>query len=222
MSAVPAAARAPAAPAAPISWKKDGWSVSLTLDGELISRADVRSDQSGMDQAFLTLLNTCLKGMTLRQARDHGVQQACLTHGEGRAAPVTGIVMPVNYSATSRAAAQALRTAIDSVSPPDTKNWNFDDNGLSDAWKKQPLEARRARLEALLADFEKDSGLSQAVAITDIDVYDRVFIQFKDDFPVAEKPVMLMRLERNVRKATGERIEFFVSEMKDNNRIRRL
>ena len=49
-----------------------------------------------------------------------------------------------------------------------------------------------------------------------------MFVQFGEDFPVAQKPFILMQLERHVRNATNERIELFVSELKDNNRIRRL
>ncbi len=206
-----------------VSWKGDGWSVSLDLDGELISKAAVQSDNANADAAFLATLNACLKGMTLRQARDHGVQHACLKfYADGKAVPVKGIVMPRNYSATSRDAAQALRSAIDAVQKPDLENWNFDDNGLSDAWRKLPLETRMARLDGLVAEYLKKAGHPDAAEITEIDEYERVFLLFKPEFPIDAKPPLLMQLERYIRNATAERIELFVSELKDNNRTRRL
>jgi hypothetical protein len=191
--------------------------------GDLIAEAIVTTEAPGHDGAFLGVLNDCLKGMTLRQARDHGVQHACLTAAANtKALPVSGIAMPTNYSTTSRAAAKALRAAIDGVLPVDLVNWNFDDNGLSEEWRKLPIETRRAKLDTLIGEFLKQTGQTDAVIVTDIDVHDRVFMQFKPDFPLDDKPVMLMKLERHVRSATGERIELFMSEMKDNNRIRRL
>ncbi len=206
-----------------IDWTGEGWSVNINLSGDLIADAKVSTDEAGFDGVFLGTLNACLKGMTLRQARDHGVQHACLNATAGKKAPpVSGIMMPANYSPTSRAAAKALRAAIDGVLPIDLVNWNFDDNGLSEAWRKLPIETRRAKLEALIGEFLKQSGQNDAVIVTDIDVHDRVFMQFKPDFPLDDKPIMLMKLERYVRSATGERIELFMSEMKDNNRIRRL
>jgi hypothetical protein len=135
---------------------------------------------------------------------------------------VPGIAMPVNHSETSRAAEIALRVAIDSAVPPDPNIWNFDDNDLSPAWRARSIAQRRAQVETLITAYLRDAGCADAAIITDIDAYDRVFIQFKADFPAPAKPVTLMQIERHIRRATGERIELFLSDMKDNNRIRRL
>jgi hypothetical protein len=218
-----AAAKTPTKPPGRVDWTGEGWSVTLVMIRDEIAEAKVSTDMAAHDVAFLGVLNGCLKGMTLRQARDHGVQHACLkAAADQKALPVNGILMPVNFSPTSRAAAKALRAAIDAVMPVDLVHWNFEDNGLSEAWRKLPLETRRAKLNALIGEFLKQTGQPDAVIVTDIDVHDRVFMQFRSDFPLDSKPVLLMSLERHLRSRTGERIELFMSEMKDNNRIRRL
>lgn len=130
--------------------------------------------------------------------------------------------MPVNYSLTSRGAERALRLAADSAISPDPAVWNFDDSGFSAVWSALSEEERRRRIEALVGEFLGKRGLADAAVIAYIDVHHRVFLEFKRDFPPAEKPALLMQVERHVRSGTGERVELFVAEMKDNNRLRRL
>jgi len=202
-------------------WRDKGWSVTLEIKSGVIAAAHVISTDAGADEGFLTALNKAIVGMGLREARDHGVQYAIAAQAGGKPA-VSGIVIPANYSPTSRGAALALRAAIDQTVPPSAKDWNFEDHGLSHGWRAIAKDVRSQRLEGLIKEFLQKAGLPEAAVITDIDQYDRVFLQFQDDFPIAQKPPILMQLERHVRQATGERIELFMAEMKDNNRIRRL
>lgn len=206
-----------------IAWRDDGWTIDLQLNNGVIAKADISSTNAETDNAFLRVLEKSLVGMSPRQARDHGVQYVCAKQeADGVKSKVAGILMPSNYSAASRSAASALRVAIDQAVAPQPDEWNFEDQGLSEAWRAIPKEDRSRKLEGLIKEFLKKIDLPDAAIVTDIDVYDRVFLQFQEDFPVAQKPPVLMQLEKHVRHATGERIELFVSEMKDNNRIRRL
>ncbi len=199
----------------------DDWTIKLTVNNGVISDAAIAWRNPAADKAFLDALARALKGKGLREARDHGVQYAYASLQNG-AVPVKGIVIPANYSETSRAAVKALRKAIDEAEQPNPADWNFEDHGLSDAWRKIPTDERSRRLETMIGAYLKESGLANAATVTEIDQYDRVFVQFSDDFPGEKKPSALMQLERYVRGETGERIELFVSELKDNNRIRRL
>ncbi len=206
-----------------VTWQGNGWTIDLTLENGAIATASIRWDNEASDAVFLTTLSHSLKGMSLREARDHGVQYACAAlKAAGKGTKVAGIVIPANYSETSREVVKALRTAIDSATPPKPADWNFEDHGLSDAWRRNSTEQRTQQLEALFKEYLQASGLPDGVSVADIDQYDRVFILFDEGFSVAQKSSVLMQLERHVRRATGERIELFVSEMKDNNRIRRL
>ena len=210
----------PASPSADkIAWQGAGWTVVLDLSGGVITHATLTWNNPAGDTAFLAALCGRLQGMGLREARDHGVQYA-LSPNSGQ--KVAGIVLPANYSVTSRAAEQVLRQAIDGVLSPDPAQWNFEDHGLSAAWTHLALDERLRRVDELTAAYLKAAGLSDAVSIVEIDQYDRVFVLFAPEFPVPAKPKALMDLEHHIRAATGERIELFVSEMKDNNRIRRL
>ncbi len=204
-----------------IAWNGDGWTIKLVANNGIITDAALTWSDPAADLALIGTLAQSLKGMGLREARDHGVQYAFASQ-QAAASPVKGILIPANYSVTSRAAVNALRKAIDAAEQPNPADWNFEDHGLSDAWRKIPADVRTQNLESLIADYLKKVSLASAIIVTEIDEYDRVFVQFGEDFPVAQKPFILMQLERHVRNATNERIELFVSELKDNNRIRRL
>lgn len=201
----------------------NGWTIDLSLEKGAIATASIRWDNEASDAVFLKTLSHILKGMSLREARDHGVQHACAAlKAAGKGTKVAGIVIPANYSETSREAVKALRTAIDTATPPKPADWNFEDHGLSDAWRRKSKKQRTQQLETLFKKYLQTSGLSDVVSVANIDEYDRVFILFDEGFSVTQKPSVIMQLERHVRRATGERVELFVSEMKDNNRIRRL
>jgi hypothetical protein len=58
--------------------------------------------------------------------------------------------------------------------------------------------------------------------IADIERGFRVVVAFAAGVAPAAKPGFLMRLERRMRAATGQRLELYMDEMKDQNRIRRL
>ena len=80
-----------------------------------------------------------------------------------------------------------------------------------------------ARLNDALARFLSDAGLKEGdLKIVDIDRYQRVSILFGEGLEISKKPKLLFDLEHMMRNETGERIELFVVEMKDLNRIRRL
>jgi hypothetical protein len=86
-----------------------------------------------------------------------------------------------------------------------------------------PTTEKTERLEALIQDYRGQTGLDEtAMAVFEIDQYDRVVVMFGADVPVWYKPPHLLALERWLRQETGERIEVFVEIAKDSNRIRRL
>src|SRR3954471_8323754 len=94
----------PVDPVSRVSWQRDGWIIELALDNDIITTATLQWNDPSADGVFLAQLGQSLKGMGLRQARDHGVQYAI-----GGTAAIPGIIMPANYSPTSRAAVKALR-----------------------------------------------------------------------------------------------------------------
>jgi hypothetical protein len=86
-----------------------------------------------------------------------------------------------------------------------------------------PAAEKIERLEALIQDYREQTDLDPtAMAVFEIDQYDRVVVIFDDGVPVWDKPPHLLALERWLRQETGERIEVFVETVKDSNRIRRL
>ena len=101
--------------------------------------------------------------------------------------------------------------------------WNFEDRGLSAQWVSKDKSEKLAKIGELLTRFFKDQNISDsAFSIAQIDKNERIDISFGDAVVIFDKPTMLMGFEKFLHDHTGERLEVFVAEMKDLNRIRRL
>ncbi len=174
------------------------------------------------------LQRTCdeMTGHTLREAAEHAaIYAASALARDGKLPRVPGISLPRALS-PDIARAEALAREIYKNShfrENDAGIWNFEDRSLSMIWTTQGKQEKITAVRKLLAEFLKDRKLAaDAFSIVEIDQHERIDVSFDSTVQVSEKPGMLMDFERFLRRHTGERLEVFVTEMKDLNRIRRL
>jgi hypothetical protein len=174
------------------------------------------------------LQRTCdeMTGYTLREAAEHAaIYAASALVRDGKLLRAPGISLPRAVS-SDLARAEALAREIYRNSPfreEDANTWNFEDRGLSIKWTAQGKQKKIAVVRELQMEFFRDRKLADGMfSIVDIDQHERIDVSFEATVPVSEKPGILMDFERFLRRSTGERVEVFVTEMKDLNRIRRL
>jgi len=217
-----------------------GRSYSATEDGVTLSVCLVRGRGSWTvaqaryrvpgDAAELTgvLEAFCraIEGLPLQEAADHGAIHAC--NGLRASVPqplVAGIHTPRSMGAAfmrcerlMRAVLAQYRTVSD-----DRETRNFWNPALSQQWRLKTAEQQLESLRPVVENFRKSQGLAESeIWVARIEKMRRVVIDFGESVDAARKSALLMDLERAVRTATGERLELYMEELKDNNRIRRL
>lgn len=210
-----------------LSEELDGLQVSIELNSSAAVATIRFAGYPAEDAEILKTMEDCCLGVSLREAADHAAIYA--THrlvNSGTVPRGNGVVLPGNASPALVRAQRLLRQVYGSRVqgiPASEEDWNFEDRGLSHAWVSQGKGAKASRIRACLAEFcAREAMAPELLAIVDIDKYDRIDVRFAEEVSVQLKPKLLMAFERYLRLQTGERLELFVSEMKDLNRIRRL
>lgn len=214
--------------AAPFTASADGLEISITVDDASgrMTRAHFDGDPSPAERAVLGQLCAFALGASPRELVEHGLAYVVeRLRDPDLPRPVDGIMAPRNAGPCfqrPRNLVKALRETYISATGPFTGDNDFD-RPYSDAWLAATAEAKHERLQALIQSYRDRTGLDQtAMAVFEIDQYDRVVVMFGDDVEVWDKPPHLLALERWLREETGERIEVFVEIAKDSNRLRRL
>jgi hypothetical protein len=206
----------------------EGLDIAIAVDDESgrIVTARCDGDRSTAERAVLGQLCAFALGATPRELVEHGLNYVVERLRDPKLPrPVDGILAPRNAGPCfqrPRGLVRALRDVYVSANGPFTDDNDFD-RPYSDAWLAMGPEEKQARLQTLIQAYRDRVGLDQtAMAVFEIDQYDRVVVMFGDDVEVWDKPPHLLALERWLRDETGERIEVFVEIAKDSNRLRRL
>ena len=219
---------APVTDAPMITAETDGISLTLTLENasETVAQAHFSAPPEAPESAVLDLLCAHAIGAPVREVIEHGLIFALQALRAPEApSPVAGILTPRNAGAcfkTPLRLVAAIRRETEARFGRH-KDTNFFDRPYSEAWSKLDKIGKRDIVLPHIDGFKAANGISDdAFELVEIDQYDRLFLVFTDEIPVWDKPVLLMKLERWLRKQTGERIELFTEVVKDANRIRRL
>ncbi len=178
--------------------------------------------ERGVMDTFCALL----VGLPIQEAADHaGIHLTERLRDSSQPRPARGILTPGNADPIFRRPVRLIRKIHESYQDAsgDHDVENFWNPVFSKDWLKLPLEDQAARLKPLLVEFlsEREQDKDD-LYLTDIENGSRVIIAFAEHIGHDEKPSLIMDLERKVRNVTGQRLEFYMAEMKDTNRIRRL
>lgn len=167
-----------------------------------------------------------IENLPLQEAADHGAIHALeRLRGDALARPVAGIL-------TTRSAGTAFTTcetlirdvaAQHATETGEQDTANFWNPSLSAAWRAKSDAERISTLQAVASPFATAQGLAATdLRISAIEKTRRVIVEFGPAVSYADKPVLLMHLEMDIRRATGDRLELFMAEAQDSNTIRRL
>ena len=200
--------------------------VAVQIEGELIAGIEYDGETTRAERAVLQQLSAFANGATVREFVEHGLTFVVeRLRDPAMPRPVDGILSPRNAGPCfqrPRLLIKALRAAYLSQHG-DFAGDNIFDRPYSERWLAMGNTEKQNRLETLIQAFREQVGLDEAaMAVFEIDQYDRVVVIFGPEVGVWDKPTHLLGLERWLRRQTGERIEVFVEIAKDSNRIRRL
>ena len=229
---------APPSGSAVVQVSEDGVTLAVAVaeaDGRIVAaRHDGAADPAV--RAVLDQLCRLIEGVPVQEAAEHGVayaMEALLDHDQPP--PVAGILTPRNagpaFALPTRLVRALWRTHMEAAGKETagmgaagaSAARNTFDRPFSPAFLALDAAGKRDLVERHLGAFRQAHGIAEAhLFLHDIDRYDRVVVMFGPGVPAAGKPALMMRLERHLRAATGERLELFVEVAKDDNRIRRL
>ena len=180
-------------------------------------------------EALIGVLETfcaAVEALPLREAADHGAIHALARlRGNALTRPVMGILTPRSAGAAFVCCEHLVRAILaqHAAETGDGSTANFWSPGLSSAWRARSDAERIAVLEPVMRKFHADRQLTEDdIWIAAIEKTRRVVIGFGPGVDYREKPGILMRLEIQMRRETGDALELFMSEAKDSNPIRRL
>lgn len=212
----------------PVEGSLASTTLSLLIDQEnhTICRAAHRGATGPIAQALLDRFCELIEGLPIQEASDHGViRLEADLRDTSKQPPVPGIVVPESadpaFELPLRLVRDALRAYRDQFGYQETAN-EFDP-GPSPEWRSLGDTDRRTRLDRALADICRENDITPgAVAVTAIEHDVRVVVNLTDDLNPSDKQSHMMTLEAGLKDMVDDRIELFLEELTDENKIRRL
>ncbi len=202
--------------------------LSLRIDPKThtIRQAAHRGATGPVARALLDQFCELIEGLPIQEASDHGViRLEADLRDSAMQLPVPGIVVPESadpaFALPLKLVRDALRAYRERFGYQETDN-EFDP-GPSPEWRSLGDVDRRARLDRALADICREYGFAPGnVAVTAIEHDVRVVIDLTGDLASGDKQSHMMTLEAGLKNMVDDRIELFLEELTDENKLRRL
>ena len=193
----------------------------ITLEQGIIT--ELVFEGSNADSPILQSYHQRCVGNTLREAAEHSAMYvvhaifADANRGIHHGIDCIQMVDPVLEKA------QTLLRKVLKEQGEYRNGWNFADHGLSASWQEKTDEQKQSILDGITEKYLLSKGYAKDVLrLVQIDQYGRLFYEFDGEVSVSAKPRLLMGLEHAFQHALDERLEVFLTEMKDQHKLRRL
>lgn len=190
----------------------------------IVREANHEGAADALTARVLDKLCAIIVGRPLQEAADHGAVYTTAALPED-CAPVNGIRTPRNagpaFALAERLMRQVHAAAREHFNIGHRENaWYLRPNA---DWLSKDEPAQAVAIKPIIADFLKANGLlDDDIFISRIERGTRVTIAFSENVTYKTKPKLMMSLEQQLRRETGNPLELFMDEMKDANKIRRL
>lgn len=204
----------------------DGRHLQLVVRKGTIVGAVHRGAADPAERAVLDVFCQILEGLPMQEAADHaGHHLVARLRDPDEPAPVPGILTPWNADPLFRRALRLVRRAHADRAARQAagSRENFWNPAISRDWLRLGELEQMARVEEVLTAFRAEQDLQDGdLVVVGVENNIRVLLAFAGEVGYGRKPGLLMAFEARLRAATGDRLEVFAEEMKDDNRIRRL
>ena len=183
------------------------------------------------ERAALDLFCRAAENLPFQEVADHvglNVIHALVDHDEP--APVGGVLLPVNAGLPFMLAPKLARQAYDSyrAAQGGGRETNFYYRPPSAAWQSSPSAEREASVARGVRGFLQSENLDpDDIALLRIEKNKygfevRVVVGFSDRLAIDDKPILMRRLERRLRRDLEPEIELVADRAKDTSPLRRL
>jgi hypothetical protein len=176
--------------------------------------------QAGVLDVFCDVI----EGLPLREAADHGTIHALdRLLGDQPTSIVRGILTPRGAGAAFRVCDRLVRKIFALHEPSAKAGANSWNPALSQEWRGKNVDQRGATLDPLIGAFRATHELAtEDFYLVRIEKARRIVMGFGPRIGHERKGPLLRQLERTLRRSTGDQLEIYMDEMKDDNVLRRL
>ena len=196
-------------------------SVHIQLNEGLVTQLTFEGSNS-QDPILKTFTKHCI-GYSLRESAEHSAIYTVSEALRGTPRNASQGIDSVTMLSPAIAQAQALLRKAYKEHKNDEDGWNYEDRGLSSAWMAQSKDEQREKILPVQLRYLQQKGHAEdIISLTEIDTYGRLFYEFQEGTPSGIKPALLMGLESFFQETLQERLEVFLTEMKDQHKLRRL
>jgi hypothetical protein len=176
--------------------------------------------QAGVLDVFCEVI----EGLPLREAADHGTIHALdRLCGDQPTGIVRGILTQRGAGSAFRVCERLIRKILLLHEPSSQAGTNFWNPVMSQEWRSKNADQRAATLGPMIDAFRTAHQLqAEDFYLVGIEKARRVVMGFGPRIGHERKAPLLRQLEQNLRRSTGDQLEIYMDEMKDDNVLRRL
>ena len=207
------------------NYKGANLEVLVNPSEHLIEKVAYQAD-SLVQKAILETLSEIIVGMTVQEASDHaGIYLENRLRDRSEKLPVAGILTPKSADPIFDLPVKLTRDLL--AKYREVTKYNATENRYvrqpSPEWLALSPEEKISRLEKAISEFCADSAIPKsALEIISLDYDIKLTIQFASEVPVAAKPKYMRQLEGALKEKVEAKIQLYMAEKKDLNKIRRL
>jgi hypothetical protein len=205
-----------------VTGESEGVALHLTVtEDHVIRKAGFSAPAGDPRRPLLNHFCAIIKSLPILEAAYHGpLRLEAALRAPGRARPVAGIVLPKAAHPMFALPVALIRAALADYRGRTgfREIESRYDQPLTPAWQAARPAERMARVAAVLAGAT--DPLAQATAVVAIEHDVRIVLALPE--AAAERPGLLLALERLIQTEIDPRLEVFAEERKDRNKLRRL
>jgi hypothetical protein len=197
----------------------------------IVKRARHKGSAKPSERAILDLYCKAAEGFPVQEVADHaGLRVLDNLVDDDLSPPVGGVLLPVNAGAPFMLPGHLARQAYNAyrAKTGTTDSGNFYYAPPASDWQNLSADERVEKVTAVLRGFLQSEGLyPDDMALLRVERnkfgYDvRVIVGFSDRVSVAQKPDLMRRLERRLRRDLEPEIDLVADRARDTSPLRRL
>ncbi len=200
--------------------------LAVDPDSHVVDEAGFFGASGPEDIGMMESLCRIIEGLPLLEAADHGaIRLEHQLRARDSAPPVPGIVTPRAASAAFVRPTKLVRACLSRYRElTDYRDrTNEFDEGPRETWTAMNAAARRQAVDEVLEDFALAHGGEPGDAsLVSIEFDVRLVLRLGGELDGPDKPALCMVLERTLHERIDPRLEIYLEEVRDRNKLRRL
>lgn len=201
--------------------------ISVDTQNQQVIACGHQESQDTESKASLEVFCQEAKGRPIREVLDHGVERTEFQLRKARELrPISGIVLPNNaHSAFGKLKelVTALRPQCQRFEQSWSESYNEYDAGAGPRWRSLDEKSRTREVNRVFSEFQaRHQSQIQALSLVRIVGDVRIHASLSTNTRSDQNAVFVARIEEELRDQLDSRLEVFLEQKRDQNKLRRL